>query len=107
MKHYLEKNNSMRKIKFIGGARLGGVNYTWPLVILTASESELILKTIFQNKYIFPKEDIHDIKTLTWLPVLAEGIRIRHKVSSYPEFVTFWYWKPHKLKVFGLFVLNF
>jgi hypothetical protein len=87
----------MRKIKFIGGARLGGINYTWPLVILTASESELVLKTIFQNKYTFSKEDIYDIKTMTWLPILAEGIKIGHKVSSYPEFVTFWYWKPHQL----------
>ncbi|AFU67359.1 hypothetical protein P700755_000321 [Psychroflexus torquis ATCC 700755] len=86
----------MRKIKFIGGARLGGVNYTWPLVILTTTESELILKTIFQNKYIFPKEDIHDIKSMTWLPILAEGIKISHKVSSYPEFITFWYWKPYQ-----------
>ncbi|WP_019037697.1 hypothetical protein [Psychroflexus tropicus] len=87
----------MKRLKFIGGAKLGGVNYTWPLVKLEISQTHLILKTIFLTKYKFLRKDIDTIENVSWLPIVAEGIRIRHHLKKYPNQIIFWTFTPKKL----------
>lgn len=82
-------------MKIIGGARLGFVNYTWPLATLTATTDELALRTSFfglfeTGKYVFTREQVVSINEYGVIPFLGRGIQINHTVSDYPQKIVFW-----------------
>ena len=78
-----------------GGARIGGVNYSWPLASLSADSSSLtIVTTMFglfeMGSYRFIPDQVTRIERFGSIPLIGEGIRIHHTVTDYPEKVVFW-----------------
>ncbi len=78
-----------------GGARIGWVNYTWPLASLSVVASGLTITTTFfglfeMGRYSFRPDQVARIDRFGWLPILGEGIRVHHTVNDYPEKVVFW-----------------
>ncbi|MFT4176492.1 MAG: hypothetical protein QM627_07530 [Luteolibacter sp.] len=78
-----------------GGARIGWVNYSWPLASLDVDASRLTISTTFlglfeTGNYSFRSDQITRIQKFRWLPVFGEGIRIRHTVTGYPKKILFW-----------------
>ncbi|WP_268225815.1 hypothetical protein [Sinomicrobium oceani] len=79
----------MNKITKIGGVRIGIMNATWPFARLIVDSRELKLITIM-GKYVFRKEDIIEIKNVTYIPIIAQGIKIEHKIPRYNKLIIFW-----------------
>lgn len=78
-----------------GGARIGWVNYTWPLASLNVAPSSLTIVTTFfglfeMGRYSFRPDQVARIERFGWLPIIGEGIRVYHTVADYPEKVVFW-----------------
>ena len=78
-----------------GGARIGLVNYTWPLAKLMATADRLTLSTTMfglfgMGTYSFSREHVLSIERYGWIPFIGEGIRINHSVADYPEKIVFW-----------------
>jgi len=78
-----------------GGARIGWVNYSWPLASLSVVASGLTITTTFfglfeMGRYSFRPDQVVRIERFGWLPILGEGIRVHHTVTDYPEKVVFW-----------------
>jgi hypothetical protein len=77
-----------------GGARIGFVNYTWPLATLTVSADTLTLRTtmfgLFGETYTFSKDQVTSIDRYRMLPLIGDGIRITHTVADYPRKIIFW-----------------
>lgn len=78
-----------------GGARIGWVNYTWPLASLSVGASGLTITTTFfglfeTGRYFFRPDQVARIERFGWLPIISEGIRVHHTVTDYPEKVVFW-----------------
>ena len=78
-----------------GGARIGWVNYSWPLASLSVDASDLtIVTTLFglfeMGRHSFRPDQVIRIEKYGWIPMIGEGIRIHHTVANYPEKVVFW-----------------
>jgi len=78
-----------------GGARVGFVNYTWPLAKLSVTDDRLVITTtmfgLFETgNYSFSKDQVHSIVRYGWIPIIGEGIRVIHTVSDYPQKIVFW-----------------
>ena len=78
-----------------GGARIGFVNYTWPLAKLMATADSLTISTTMfglfgMGTYSFSKSQIVSIVRYGWIPLIGEGIRITHSVADYPQKIVFW-----------------
>jgi len=78
-----------------GGARIGWVNYSWPLASLSVDASSLTITTTFfglfeMGRYSFRPDQVAHLGKYGWLPVLGEGIRVQHTVANYPGKVVFW-----------------
>lgn len=73
-----------------GGARIGGVNASWPLASLFVSVTEMMLKVVFIGTYKFHPEQVVSIEKHTIIPFFAWGVKVNHVVSSYPEKMIFW-----------------
>lgn len=78
-----------------GGARIGWVNYTWPLAFLSVDISSLTIVTTFfglfeMGRYSFRPDQVIGIERFGWLPLIGEGIRVHHRVADYPEKIVFW-----------------
>lgn len=78
-----------------GGARIGLINYSWPLAKLTATADLLTVTTsmlgLFRSgTYSFTRDQVISIERYGWIPVIGVGIRIHHCVADYPEKVVFW-----------------
>lgn len=78
-----------------GGARIGLVNYTWPLAKLIATADRLTVSTTMfglfgMGTYSFSKDQVLSIERYGWIPLIGEGIRINHSVADYPEKIVFW-----------------
>jgi len=79
---------------FTGGARIGWVNATFPLATLGVSEDALELSAAFLGSYRFRPEDVVAVETVTYVPVLAWGVRIVHARTDIPARVIFWTFGP-------------
>jgi hypothetical protein len=78
-----------------GGARIGFVNYTWPLAKLVVTADRLTVSTTMfglfgMGTYSFSEAQILSIERYGWIPFIGEGIRITHSVADYPEKIVFW-----------------
>lgn len=78
-----------------GGARIGWVNYTWPLASLSVDTSSLTIVTTFfglfeMGRYSFRPDQVARIERFGWLPIIGEGIRVHHRVADYPKKIVFW-----------------
>jgi len=76
-------------LKYIGGARIGWVNATWPFAILTVTKDKLILNATLIGKYSFSPSEIISLEKYRFF--LSWGIKIYHNVSNYPKNIVFWY----------------
>jgi hypothetical protein len=97
--HVRLKNNTMpdpsAAYTVTGGARIGLVNYTWPLAKLIATADRLTLSTTMfglfgMGTYSFSRDQVLSIERYGWIPLIGEGIRINHSVAEYPEKIVFW-----------------
>ena len=66
------------------------MNATWPLALLTATRSELVLKVSLVGTYIFKPEQVRKIEPYGLIPYFGKGVRISHEVEGYPEKIVFW-----------------
>ncbi len=78
-----------------GGARIGFVTYTWPLAkLVTTADTLTVSTTMFglfgTGTYSFSKAQILSIDRYGWIPLIGEGIRIKHSVADYPQSIVFW-----------------
>lgn len=78
-----------------GGARIGWVNYSWPLASLSVDSSSLTIATTMfglleMGRYRFSPDQVIRIERYRSIPVIGEGIRIHHTVTDYPEKIVFW-----------------
>ena len=79
----------MNELKLTGGARIGMVNATFPLATLKVNEDRLELNSLIGN-LVFQPSDIISIEPYTMIPLLGQGIKINHRVSTYNKKVIFW-----------------
>jgi hypothetical protein len=87
--------DSLSAYTVTGGARIGMVNYTWPLAKLTATADRLTVSTnLFglygMGTYSFSRDQVLSIERYGWIPLIGEGIRINHSITDYPEKIVFW-----------------
>ncbi|MEJ7636986.1 MAG: hypothetical protein WKF75_03090 [Singulisphaera sp.] len=68
-----------------GGAWLGLGNSNGAEATLMVSPHSLALKIKYARTYEFSRDQILDVEPYTFLPLLREGVRIRHTVGHYPE----------------------
>lgn len=78
-----------------GGARIGFVNYTWPLATLDCDASQLCVATtmfgLFETgRYRLTRDQVVSIEPYGVIPVIGDGIRIRHTAPDVPEKIIFW-----------------
>ena len=82
----------MDKIQEIGGGRFGrnfllSLNYSRPLVSLTADFMQITIETPF-NGYTFTDKTCIEIERFSGF--FSEGIRILHNTKPYPKLIVFW-----------------
>lgn len=77
-------------VKYLGGARVGWWNATWPLATLACSPDSLNLYVFPFSNYRLSPEQVIAIEEYIELPVIGQGIRIRHNVPAYNRKMVFW-----------------
>ena len=78
----------MTEVKETGGARIGLANATWPFATLIVNNDELRLSAGIIGSVRFKAGDI--ISIVPYLGFLSKGIKINHKIPSYPSHIVFW-----------------
>jgi hypothetical protein len=73
-----------------GGAQIGWVNASWPLARISAQSDRLVITVRLLGTYTFSPEQISTVERYVLVPVLAWGVRVRHRVPEYPQRVIFW-----------------
>jgi hypothetical protein len=79
----------------IGGARIGFINATWPLALLSAQRDSIALRCLF--KFTFPRDRITRLSR--YRGFISTGLQIEHTVPRYPAFMLFWTFSFDTLKV--------
>src|SRR5205085_7599265 len=77
-------------MKFLGGARVGWANATWPFAVLTCSKDKLRLFVFPFGGYDFPAERVKSLEEIMDFTLSGMGIRINHNINDYPEKIIFW-----------------
>lgn len=85
----------MDQLSITGGARVGGVNATWPLAQLSVSDGRLRLKVALIASYDFAPQDV--IAFRKYSVVLSSGVLVVHRRSDYPQQIVFWSTRPDAL----------
>ncbi len=80
----------MTELKLTGGARIGMVNATMPFATLRVSRNKLALNVSLIGNLVFQPTDIISIEPYVMIPVIGQGIIIKHRVPNYKERVIFW-----------------
>ena len=83
----------MNELQLTGGARVGMANATFPFATLKVNKERLELNASIVGNLTFQPADIISIEPYTMIPILGQGIKINHKVSTYKEKVIFWTFK--------------
>ena len=88
-------STSSRSFKARGGARIGWVNYSWPLADLRVTEDRLTVTTTMfglfnTGSYTFTRDQVIAIDRHGVIPLIGEGIKIQHLVTNYPRKIIFW-----------------
>lgn len=86
----------MNELKLTGGAKIGNASATFPFATLKVNQKRLELKVSVLGNLIFQPSDITSIEPYTMIPLLGQGIKIKHTVSTYKEQVIFWTFKDPK-----------
>src|SRR5262245_12783366 len=73
-----------------GGAQIGWVNASWPLARLGATSDRLTIEVSLLGSYTFTPEQVSAVERYVLIPVLAWGVRIRHRAPNCPERIIFW-----------------
>jgi len=73
-----------------GGARVGGVNATWPFAKLSATPDQLTVAVGIVGTYSFTPDQVATIERYVKIPLLGWGVRIHHCNPHYPASVIFW-----------------
>jgi hypothetical protein len=80
---------------WLGGARVGYWNATWPFARLMMTPDKLILKLLLSQELTFAKVDIDYFEVYRGsLPLIGKvlnGIGFIHRKPGYPERIIFWY----------------
>lgn len=88
----------MNELQLTGGARVGMANATYPFATLKVNKDRLEINGSIVGNLTFQPADIISIEPYTMIPILGQGIKINHKVSTYKERVIFWTFKdPNSL----------
>ncbi len=80
----------MTELKLTGGARIGFANASFPFATLRVSKHKLELKASLIGNLVFQPADIVSIEPYRLIPVIGQGILIKHNVPTYKERVIFW-----------------
>lgn len=83
----------MNELLLTGGARIGMANVTFPFATLKVNKDRLELNASIVGNMTFQASDIISIEPYTMIPILGQGIKIKHKVANYKERVIFWTFK--------------
>lgn len=86
----------MNELQLTGGARIGMANATFPFATLKVNKDRLVLNASIIGNLTFQPSDIISIEPYTMIPILGQGIKINHQVSTYKESVIFWTFKDPK-----------
>ena len=70
-----------------GGARIGFLNATYPVAVLSADADALDLSCL-GRKYHFPRSSI--LRLSRHRGLISAGLRIEHTQDFLPEFIVFW-----------------
>jgi len=73
----------MKELKLTGGARIGKANATIPFATLKVNRDRLELNASIIGNLTFHSSDIVSIEPYTSIPVIGQGLKINHKVSTY------------------------
>jgi hypothetical protein len=83
----------MNELQLTGGARVGMANAIFPFATLKVNKDRFELNASIIGNLTFQPADIISIEPYTMIPILGQGIKINHKVSTYKERVIFWTFK--------------
>jgi hypothetical protein len=87
-----------QSLTYVGGARIGWFNATWPFAKLSVEGNVLVLKVRPFGTYTFTSQQVFSLERYGFIPVLAWGVRINHVVPGYPKKIVFWcFGNPGKL----------
>lgn len=77
-------------LKLTGGARIGMKNASYPFATLEINKEVMMLKVDLLGYYEFRPTDIISMEIYTRMPILGNGIRINHRLSTYNSKIIFW-----------------
>ena len=80
-----------------GGLRVGWLHASWPFGRLTASERSLSVSGLMVGGYDFTPDQMVALEPHSVIPVIGQGIRLRHSRSDYPPHIVFWCRDPERL----------
>jgi hypothetical protein len=70
-----------------GGVWLGWLGASWPLAILSG-DGDASRLSCFGREYVFLRSNIESLSKQRGM--FSIGLRIKHTVPTYPQFVVFW-----------------
>jgi hypothetical protein len=80
----------MNEFQLTGGARIGMANATFPFATLKVNKDRLELNASIVGNLTFQAADVISIESYIMFPLIAQGVKINHKVANYKERVIFW-----------------
>lgn len=97
----------MKILKLTGGARVGMANASFPFATLKVTKDCLEINASIVGNLVFKATDIISIEPYTTLPLVGQGIKINHNVSTYKERVIFWTFKDPKSVIDQIYKTGF
>ncbi|MDO6567715.1 hypothetical protein Q4561_11655 [Alteromonas sp. 1_MG-2023] len=91
--------------KWSGAVLIDDILVNWPMGKLLLSNNEVTLRAGILGTYTFKPEDIYFFEPLGFIPFIGQGIKLHHKVRTYPliiEFSCFTYSAENIVKKFKL-----